>query len=146
MPKVDAHPPLVGYVPGVFDMFHVGHLRLLQRASERCDWLVAGVVDDLTAEAMKGRLPVVGLAERLAIVEALRVVDEVIVDASADKTEAWHRRRFDIVFKGSDWRDTERGHALERSMTAVGARVEYLPYTESTSSTMLRRTVASLID
>ena len=71
---------VVGYVPGAWDMFHIGHLNLLKRARENCDWLVAGVVTDSTLFAMKGKYPIVAMDERLAIVEAIGIVDQAVVD------------------------------------------------------------------
>lgn len=129
---------VVGYVPGVFDMFHIGHLNILRRARERCDTLVAGVVTDEVVERMKGRRPIVPFQERIEIVRAIGFVDDAVLDESADKRLVWQRVRFDIVFKGDDWRGTSAGERLEALLVDVGARVEYLPYTSNTSSTMLR--------
>lgn len=128
----------VGYASGVFDMFHIGHLNLLQRSRPYCSRLVVGVASDEYVERLKGRSPVVPLSERLRIVQALRVVDEVVVDHSEDKREAHAARTFDVIFKGDDWRNSPRGQRLEREMAAVGADVMYFPYTAHTSSTMLR--------
>ncbi len=135
---------VVGYVPGVFDMFHIGHLNILRRSHELCDVLVAGVVTDEACEAMKGYLPIIPFAERTAIIASNRYVDAAVADGSADKRDAWNQRRFDVIFKGSDWADTEKGRQLEAQMSEVGARVEYLPYTDHTSSTLLRETLARL--
>ncbi|HET7899883.1 MAG TPA: adenylyltransferase/cytidyltransferase family protein [Candidatus Nanopelagicales bacterium] len=129
----------VGYVSGVFDMFHIGHLNLILRARECCDVLVVGVLSDAEATVVKGRPPVIPECERLAIVRALGAVDEVILDPSIDKTHAWQIRSFDVLYKGDDWRGTERGHRLEEQLASVGARVQYFPYTAHTSSTSLRR-------
>jgi glycerol-3-phosphate cytidylyltransferase len=136
---------IVGYVPGVFDMFHIGHLNILSRSRERCDLLIAGVVTDEACAGMKGYRPVIPFVERIEIVAANRFVDEAIADGSADKREAWRQRRFDVIFKGSDWAGTEKGKRLEEQMAEVGARVEYLPYTEHTSSTLLRETLERLV-
>jgi glycerol-3-phosphate cytidylyltransferase len=133
---------VVGYVPGAWDMFHIGHLNLLARAREHCDWLVAGVVTDQALFAMKGKYPIVALDERLAIVSAIGIVDEAVVDHSANKLEAWEQIHFDVLFKGDDWRGTAKGETLERSMETVGARVHYFPYTLHTSSTELRRVLS----
>ena len=135
---------VVGYVPGVFDLFHIGHLNILKRSRERCDVLVAGVVTDDACAAMKGHRPIVPFPERIEIVAANRYVDEVIADESADKRLAWAQRPFDVIFKGSDWAGTDRGTRLEAQMAEIGARVEYLPYTEHTSSTKLRETLERL--
>ncbi|MFS0886574.1 adenylyltransferase/cytidyltransferase family protein [Aeromicrobium sp. 179-A 4D2 NHS] len=128
----------VGYASGVFDMFHIGHLNLLRRAREHCETLVVGVASDEYVLALKGREPVVPLAERIEIVSSLRFVDEVIVDRSEDKRVAWRQRSFDAIFKGDDWRGSPKGERLEQAMAEVGARVVYFPYTLHTSSTRLR--------
>ncbi len=133
------NPPLIGYAPGVYDLFHVGHLNLLRRARERCDYLVAGVVSDEKTVRAKGRPPIVPLDERLDIVASLRCVDEAVPELVATKLEQWHVRPFDILFKGDDWRGTSKGIELEALMATAGVEVRYLPYTARTSSTSLRR-------
>ena len=133
---------LTGYVPGGFDMLHIGHLNILTSAAARCDRLVVGVATDDSLERMKGRPPIVPQAERMALVSALRMVDAVVPDLDQDKRLAWERSPFDILSKGTDWKGTEKGDALEAQIMEVGARVVYLPYTPTTSSTMLRRVLA----
>ena len=132
---------ITGYVPGGFDMLHVGHLNILAEAAKRCDSLIAGVATDESLERMKGRGPIVPLAERMAMVAALRMVDSVVPDYDQDKRLAWKRSPFDVLFKGTDWEGTDKGRRLEAEMAEVGASVIYLPYTPTTSSTMLRRTL-----
>jgi glycerol-3-phosphate cytidylyltransferase len=129
----------VGYVPGVYDMFHIGHLNVLRNARLVCDRLIAGVVSDEMAERAKGRRPVIPLVERLEIVRSVRYVDEVVAETVADKVDMWHQLHFDLLIKGDDWRGTLKGDALERAMESVGVEVIYLPYTAHTSSTLLRR-------
>lgn len=133
----------VGYVPGGFDMFHIGHLNILRAARARCRRLVVGVATDEALAAMKGRAPVVPHAERTEIVASLRFVDAVVPDVDQDKRVAWRAVRFDVLFKGTDWLGTAKGQRLEAEMREVGARVVYLPYTPSTSSTMLRAFLAT---
>ena len=132
---------ITGYVPGGFDMLHVGHLNILTEAAKRCDHLIAGVATDESLERMKGRGPIVPLTERMSMVAALRMVDSVVPDYDQDKRLAWKRSPFDVLFKGTDWEGTDKGHRLEAEMAEVGASVIYLPYTPTTSSTMLRRTL-----
>ena len=132
---------ITGYVPGGFDMLHVGHLNILTEAAKRCDHLIAGVATDESLERMKGHSPIVPLAERMAMVAALRMVDSVVPDYDQDKRLAWKRSPFDVLFKGTDWKGTDKGRRLEAEMAEVGASVIYLPYTPTTSSTMLRRTL-----
>jgi glycerol-3-phosphate cytidylyltransferase len=137
---------LRGYVPGVFDMFHVGHLNLISSARPFCDHLIVGVVTDEVVEAVKGKSPVIPLRERMEIVGALRDVDEVVIDVHSDKFQSWQDLRYDVIFKGDDWKDTPRGMKLEADLDAVGARVHYFPYTRHTSSTMLRDVLGVLSD
>jgi glycerol-3-phosphate cytidylyltransferase len=130
---------VVGYAPGVYDMFHIGHLNILRQAREYCDHLIAGVVEDDVVTRIKGRPPVVPHDERMEVVRALGLVDEVVSDWSSDKFEMWKQLRYDVLFKGDDWKGTEKGTRLERLLGEVGASVHYFPYTASTSSTDLRR-------
>ena len=134
----------IGYVPGVYDMFHIGHLNILRNARLHCDHLIAGVVSDEMAELAKGRRPVVPLVERLEIVGSVRYVDEVAAELVPDKLDMWARLHFDVIIKGDDWRGTPKGAALEAKMATVGVEVAYLPYTAHTSSTLLRRVLEDL--
>lgn len=134
----------VGYAPGAFDLFHIGHLNILRHARAHCDRLVAGVVADEVLEMTKGRRPVVPLAERLEIVSHVDLVDDVFVETQPDKLLTWQQVRFDVLFKGDDWRGTAKGDRLERDLGAVGVEVVYFPYTVHTSSTLLRRALTLL--
>lgn len=134
---------VVGYCPGVFDMFHIGHLNVLRRARLECDHLVAGVVTDAVVEQIKGRAPVVPLVERMEIVSSIRYVDEVVADDTIEKFDMWESVRFDALFKGDDWQGTPKGDRLEAALASVGSRVVYLPYTRQTSSTLLRSVITS---
>lgn len=128
----------IGYASGVFDMFHVGHLNILRNAAARCRTLVVGVGTDEYVEGLKGRKPVIPFAERVEIVSALAMVDEVIADHAEDKRLAWRTRPFDVIFKGDDWKGTTKGQRLEAEMGELGVDVVYFPYTLHTSSTLLR--------
>lgn len=136
--------PRTGYAPGAFDLFHVGHLNLLKHAKSRCDFLIAGVVSDEVLRNQKGVTPVIPLAERLEIVRNIRFVDDAVAAIVPDKLDIWRELRFDVFFKGDDWRGTEKGERLEREFAAVGVEVVYFPYTRSTSSTALRRALDSI--
>lgn len=128
-----------GYVPGAFDMFHVGHLNILRNARLACDHLIAGVVSDELIEAVKGQVPVVPLAERLEVVRGIRYVDEAVEEDLPEKLAMWERLRFDVIIKGDDWRGTAKGIKLEQDFATVGVEVVYMPYTAHTSSTLLRK-------
>lgn len=130
-------PPTIGYVPGAWDMFHIGHLNILLRARENCDHLIVGAVTDNALFAAKNKPPVVPLAERMRVLSSLGLVDEVVIDQGS-KVDVWHRHPFHVLFKGDDWLGTPKGDKLVADMASVGARVHFFPYTPSTSSTRLR--------
>ena len=136
--------PVVGYAPGAYDLFHIGHLNILKHAAEHCDRLIAGVVSDEMLQLTKGRVPVIPLAERMEIVRNLRFVDDVHAEVVPDKIDTWRDVRFDVIFKGDDWRGTPKGDKLERDFAAVGVQVQYFPYTMHTSSTVLRKARAAM--
>ncbi len=131
-------PALIGYAPGVFDLFHVGHLNLLRRARLACDHLIAGVVSDEVAMAQKGKRPVVPEAERLEIVSAVRCVDEVYLEPTTDKLATWDVVRFTVIFKGDDWVGSPKWIRLGEEFAARGVDLVFLPYTDHLSSTLLR--------
>jgi glycerol-3-phosphate cytidylyltransferase len=133
----------IGYAPGAFDLFHIGHLNLLRRAKERCDYLIAGVSDEVLI-AHKGVTPVVPLAERIEIVRNCRHVDAAHAATTDDKLEIWRDLRFNVFFKGNDWQGTEKGKRLERQFAEVGVEVAYFSYTQATSSSRLRRTLQNI--
>lgn len=129
---------VIGYAPGVYDLFHVGHLNILRNAKERCDHLIAGVVSDEMCVRAKGGPPVVPLHERVEILNHIDVVDDVYVELVPEKLRTWSVLHFDRIFKGDDWRGTPKGLVLEQDFAAVGVEVVYFPYTATTSSSKLR--------
>lgn len=142
-PSAESQDTVVGYVPGGWDMFHIGHLNILKASKQLCDRLIVGVATDESLFRSKGVRPIVGLAERMQIVAALRLVDAVVVDQGS-KIEVHSRHPFDVLFKGDDWLGTPKGDQLVADMASVGVRVHFLGYTRSTSSTMLRKVLTAL--
>jgi glycerol-3-phosphate cytidylyltransferase len=129
----------IGYTTGVFDMFHIGHLNILRRAKEQCDYLIVGVTTDELCYARKNRYPIIKQSERVEIVSAIRYVDKVILQADMDKIKPVREFGCDVVFVGDDWRGTDAWIEYEKQFAKVGAVVVYLPHTDGISSTMLRR-------
>jgi len=127
----------VGYTTGVFDMFHIGHLNILKRAKEQCEFLIVGVSTDELVENYKHKRPIVPFEERIAIVEAIKYVDKVVPQISMDKTIAWNSLHFDAMFHGSDWQNTEMYNKIVKDLEDVGAEVVFLPHTAGVSSTLL---------
>ncbi|GAA5109390.1 adenylyltransferase/cytidyltransferase family protein [Alloalcanivorax gelatiniphagus] len=135
---------IVGYAPGVYDLFHIGHLNILRHAKERCDTLIAGVVSDEMCRHAKGHTPFIPLIERLEIVRHVAFVDGVHAETVPDKLDTWEVLHFDRIFKGDDWRGTPKGDRLEADFAPLGVEVVYLPYTAHTSSTELRRALSAM--
>lgn len=134
----------VGYTTGVFDLFHVGHVNLLKRARLECDYLIVGVTTDELAFERKQKHPVIPFLERMSIVESIKYVDEVIPQVTIDEMEDWRTLKFDKIFKGDDWRGTERWTRLEAEFAKVGVEVAFFKYTQHTSSTKLRAVLDKL--
>lgn len=125
-------------------MFHVGHLNILKRSKELCDYLIVGVtVDELVK--YKKRDAVIPFSERQKIVEAIKYVDEVVPQTSMDKFSAWKELKFDVVFVGSDWKGTEKWKNIERKFTEVNVKVVYFEYTKNISSSILREKMKKII-
>lgn len=131
----------IGYTTGVFDMFHIGHLNILKRAKEQCEYLIVGVSTDEVVETYKHQSPVIPFEERIAIVEAIQYVDKVVPQTSMDKMEAYKRIKFDVLFHGSDWKDSEMYNKIVSDFSNVGVDVVFLPHTDGISSTMIRSKV-----
>lgn len=128
---------IIGYTTGVFDMFHIGHLNILKRAKEQCDYLVVGVSTDEVVEEYKKKTPIIKFEERIAIVEAIKYVDEVVPQTTMDKMEAWKQLKFDVMFHGSDWKGSDMYNHIIEKFNNVGVQVIFLPHTEGVSSTLL---------
>ena len=127
---------IVGYTTGVFDLFHIGHLRLLRRAKEECDKLIVGVtIDELVS--YKYKKAVISFEERIEIIRSIRYVDEAVPQVSKDKMTAWEKLKFNIMFVGDDWKGTEKWNQYEIEFKKVGVKIMYFPYTKSTSSTLI---------
>lgn len=132
---------VIGYTTGVFDLFHVGHLNILRRAKEQCDYLIVGVSTDELVESYKHKRPVICYEERAAIVEAIRYVDKVVPQRNRDKLAAWEELKFHKMFVGDDWKGSELFSKVEAQLKERGAEVVYFPYTKGTSSTKLTATL-----
>ena len=125
----------IGYTTGVFDMFHVGHLNVIRRAKEQCDFLIVGVSTDEIVLQYKHKLPVIPFEQRCEIVSAIRYVDKVVPQDNMDKYVAWEKYHFDAVFHGDDWKGSEMYNQIEKQLSEVGCDMVFLPHTDGVSST-----------
>lgn len=128
----------VGYTTGVYDMFHIGHLNILKRAKEQCEYLIVGVTTDQLCFERKKKYPIINEMERVAIVESIKYVDQVVLQQDMDKIAAIKKYHADVVFVGSDWKGTEAWNKYEKDFWAEGCSVVYLDHTNGISSTILR--------
>ena len=134
--------PVIGYISGTFDLFHIGHLNLITRAKKMCDYLIVGVHP--TAAFKKGET-FIPFEERKAIIAALKYVDRV-EDASDEDTTDWERFHFDRLFVGDDYKGSERFAYYEEYFKDKDVEIIYFPYTKSTSSTQIRDLIRSFIE
>lgn len=137
---------VIGYTTGVYDMFHIGHLNVIMRAKEQCDYLIVGVSTDDLVRKEKKKTPVIPFEERAAIVAALKYVDEVVPQLDKDKFSAWEKLHFDKMFVGDDWKGTPQWQKYEEQFAPVGVQIIYLPHTDGISSTQLTGVIKELLD
>lgn len=128
----------IGYTQGVYDMFHIGHLNIINKAKELCDYLIVGVNSDELVQSYKHKNAVIKEQERAEIVRNLKAVDECVIVDSLDKTLLHKRLGFNAIFIGSDWYGNPRWMQTKDELAQLGVDVIFLPHTEGVSSTILR--------
>lgn len=131
----------IGYTSGVFDLFHVGHLNILQQAKEQCETLIVGVTTDELCFKRKGKCPLISYKDRSKIVEAIRYVDKVVSQEDMNKFRMVEELGADAVFVGSDWKGTEAWDKYEKEFATIGCQVVYIGYTDGISSTILQEKI-----
>ena len=136
---------ITGYTTGVYDLFHIGHLNLLKNAKGLCDKLIVGVTTDELV-SYKNKKAVIPFEERIEIDRNIQFVDAVIPQDSMDKLEMWHKIKFDVMFVGDDWYNTDKWKDLEEKLKVLGVKIIYFPYTKGTSSTLINSVLNDLRD
>ena len=136
---------IIGYTTGVYDMFHIGHLNILTRAKELCDYLIVGVSTDELVRKEKNKTPVIPFNERMAIVGALKCVDQVVPQTDKNKFAAWEKYHFNKMFVGSDWKGTPQWNDYEKQFEPIGVDIVYLPHTDGISSTELTNLLKKML-
>ena len=133
---------IIGYLSGTFDLFHIGHLNLLRRAKQHCDYLVVGVHKDASH---KGKSTFIPYEERVEIIRSIGYVDKVIPSEPED-CDIYIKGivKYDRLFVGSDYKGTERFKRYEAFFADKGVEIVYFPYTQGTSSTQLRDALAMI--
>ena len=131
----------VGFTAGVFDLFHIGHLNLLERCKQQCDYLIVGVCNDDYVNNVKCKQPVINQNDRVRIINALKCVDEAVlidIQTTNDKMVALEKFKFDVLFSGDDWKGTERYIKTEQQFAPLGVAIEYLSYTQGVSTSDIK--------
>lgn len=136
---------IIGYTTGVYDMFHIGHLNIIQRAKEQCDYLIVGVSTDELVQKEKNKTPVIPFDERYKIIEAIKYVDMVVPQENKDKLAAWKKYHFDKMFVGSDWKGTPQWDRYEEQFSPFNVEIIYLPHTDGVSSTELTNILKKML-
>lgn len=136
----------IGFTQGTYDMFHIGHLNLINHAKEYCDVLIVGVNADALVQRYKNKTPVICETDRQTIVSNLKAVDQCVITTTLDKVDAWKKYHFDAIFIGDDWKGNNRWSQTEEDLKPYGAVVEYLPHTDGISSTLLRPVEGNKVD
>ena len=129
---------IIGYTTGVYDMFHIGHLNILKKAKEQCDYLIVGVTTDELCFSRKNKYPIINQDERLEIIDSIKYVDRAVFQTDMDKLMAVKKYNVNKVFVGSDWKGTPSWNEYEKEFAKLGCTVVYLDHTDGISSTILR--------
>lgn len=136
----------VGYTQGVYDMFHIGHLNLINNAKEYCDYLIVGVNADELVQEYKHKKPVINEKERQAIVANIKAVDKCVIAHTLDKEIALDQYHFDAIFIGDDWKGNPRWEQTKIDLAKRGVDLVFLPHTDGITSTDLREVKDNHVD
>lgn len=131
----------IGYTTGVFDLFHIGHLNILKKAKEQCEYLIVGVSTDELVQEYKHKTPVIPFEQRLEIIKAIKYVDEVVPQYNMNKIEAWHRLRYNALFHGDDWKGSSMYDGVEKELKELGIEMVFISHTDGISSTDISKRI-----
>lgn len=131
----------IGYTDGVYDLFHIGHLNMIQAAKSQCEYLIVGVHGDDVVKEYKPFYPIINENERKRIIESIKGVDRAVINRFRDKMKLWELYQFDVIFIGDDWKGTERWINFEKELNAINVDVIYVPYTKGISTSDIRRKI-----
>jgi glycerol-3-phosphate cytidylyltransferase len=135
---------IIGYTSGVYDLFHIGHLNLLKNAKGLCDKLIVGVTTDELLLDYKKKKSVIPFSERIEIIRSIKYVDAAIPQEDMDKYGMWKKIKYDKLFVGDDWYESEKWQTIENQLNTYGVNVIYFPYTKKTSSTLINQILVDM--
>ena len=131
----------MGYTDGVYDLFHIGHLNMIQTAKGHCEYLIVGVHGDDVVEGYKNHKPIINENDRKRIIESVKGVDRAEINRFRDKLKLWELYHFDVIFIGDDWKGTERWNNFEKVLAEINVDVVYVPYTQGISTTDIKKRI-----
>lgn len=135
-----------GYTQGVYDMFHIGHLNLINNAKKYCEYLIVAVNSDALVEEYKNKIPVINQEERRYIIENIKAVDQAVIADTLDKNIQLEKYDFDVIFIGDDWKGDPRWEKTKYDLNKAGVDVVFLPHTDGICSTELRSRVRKKVE
>ncbi|MBO7103790.1 MAG: adenylyltransferase/cytidyltransferase family protein [Bacteroidaceae bacterium] len=128
------------FTSGSFDLFHVGHLNILEKSAALGDELIVGVSTDELIEKYKGMKPIIPFEQRFRIVQSIKCVTKVVKQVKLTEIAQLQREKIDIVTIGDDWVDKYL-EGLEWMKQQPGKEVVYFPYTPGVSTTIIKRQI-----
>ena len=135
---------IIGYRAGAFDLFHIGHLNILKKAKQNCDFLIVGVNSDNLIKQYKNVSTVIPENERLEIISSIKYVDKAVLINNRDKLDAYNKYKFNRIFVGDDWKDSPSYNEAENLLKPYNVEFMYFPYTKGTSSTLIKKVLSDL--
>ncbi len=128
------------FTSGSFDLFHVGHLNILERSAILGDELIVGVSTDELIQHYKGMPPVIPFEQRVRIISSIKCVTKVVKQVKLTEVAQLQREEIDIVTIGDDW-ENKYLEGLEWMKQQPGKKVVYFPYTPSISTTGIKKKI-----
>lgn len=130
----------IGYLSGVFDLYHIGHVNMFRRAKEQCDYLIVGVTSDEYVTNKKKRTPFIPFEERLSVVASCKYVDEAVEVPYLYEgiVEAFEKYHYDVQFCGNDYEHNDWWLGQKAWLEQHGSTIVFFPYTQQTSSTKIK--------
>ena len=108
---------IIGYTTGVFDLFHVGHVKILKKAKSLCDKLIVGVSTNALVKKYKNKKTIIPYNERVEIIKSVKFVDLVIPQNSLNKIQSYKKLKYDVIFVGDDWYASKKWKLFDKQWT-----------------------------
>lgn len=131
----------IGYIAGMFDIIHAGHIDILEKSKSMCDTLIVAIGTDEFMIKRKNRNSIVPYEERKKIVESIKYVDIVVPEVDLNKLNEYYKYHFDVMFSGDDHKYEPIYIEAEKSLNKLGVDVIYFPRLRNISSTSIRKKV-----